>query len=206
MTGMQKIRVLVADDHAVVRVGLASVLGLEPDFEIVAEASSGEEAVQLFRRLQPDVALIDVRMPGQGGIAAVREICAGFPDACVVMLSTLELDSEVAQAAAAGARGFLNKVSNTASLAEALRQAVQGLHQFSPLTLDRLARHTELGPRELEVLARMARGLSNKEIASDLNLSTHTVKTYVKNVLGKLGAADRAGAVAAGFGRGILKV
>lgn len=206
MAGNPKLHVLVADDHAVVRVGLASVLALEPDFTVVAEAASGEEAVQLFRQHRPDVALFDVRMPGMDGIAALREVCREFPEACVVMLSTLELDSEVAQAAAAGARGYINKTSDTAALAAALRNAVQGIHQFSARALERLARHTELAPRELEVLTRMARGLSNKEIAAELHLSPHTVKTYVKGVLGKLGTADRAGAVAAGFGQGILKV
>lgn len=201
-----KIRLLIADDHAVVRVGLASVLALEPDIEIVGEAANGEDAVRLFREVKPDVALFDVRMPGKDGIAALREVCAEWPDACVLMLSTLELDHEVAQAAAAGARGYINKASDTAQLAAALRDALDGKPQFSPGALDRLARGTELAPRELEVLAGMARGLSNKEIAAELHLSTHTVKTYVKGVLAKLDSPDRAGAVAAGFERGILKV
>ncbi len=202
----QRIRLLIADDHAVVRVGLASVLALEPDIEIVGEAASGEEAVRQYRTLKPDVALLDVRMPGRDGIAALREICAEFPEACVVMLSTLELDHEVAQAAAAGARGYVNKASPTAQLAAALRAAFAGRPQFSPHALDRLARGTELAPRELEVLSGMARGLSNKEIAAGLHLSTHTVKTYVKSVLAKLDSPDRARAVATGFERGILKV
>lgn len=204
--GSPRIRLLIADDHAVVRVGLASVLALEPDVEIVGEAACGQEAVRLFRALRPEVALLDVRMPGTDGIAALREICTEFPDACVVMLSTLELDHEVAQAAAAGARGYVNKASETARLAAALRGAVAGRPQFSPHALDRLARGTELAPRELEVLAGMARGLSNKEIAAELHLSTHTVKTYVKGVLAKLDSPDRARAVATGYERGILKV
>lgn len=206
MIAPHKIRLLIADDHAVVRVGLASVLALEEDFEIVGEAASGEEAVRRFQELKPEIALFDVRMPGKDGITALREVCAEFPEACVVMLSTLELDHEVAQAAAAGARGYVNKTSDTAQLAAALRSALAGRPQFSAGALDRLARRTPLAPRELEVLAGMARGLSNKEIAGELHLSAHTVKTYVKGVLAKLDSPDRARAVATGFERGILKV
>ena len=190
----------------VVRVGLASVLALEPDVEIVDEASNGEEAVRLFRRHRPDVAIFDVRMPVMNGIDALREVCAEFPDACVIMLSTAELDSEVAQSAAAGARGFMGKASDIANLAAVLRAAVEGKPHFARGVLDRLSRHAELAPRELEVLAGMARGLSNQEIAHELHLSTHTIKTYVKGVLGKLDSPDRARAVAAGFEKGILKV
>ncbi len=197
---------MIADDHAVVRVGLSSVLALEGDIEVVGEASSGAEAVQRFRELMPDIALFDVRMPGMDGIAALRAVCTEFPEACVIMLSTLELDHEVAQAAAAGARGYVNKASDTAHLAATLRGALAGKPQFSPGALDRLARGTVLAPRELEVLSGMARGLSNKEIAGELHLSTHTVKTYVKGVLAKLDSPDRARAVAAGFERGILKI
>lgn len=202
----KKLRLLIADDHAVVRVGLASVLALEHDIEIVGEAADGDEAIRLFRETKPDLALFDVRMPGKDGITALREVCAEWPDACVIMLSTLELDHEVAQAAASGASGYINKAADTAHLAEALRGALAGKPQFSPGALDRLARGTELAPRELEVLAGMARGLSNKEIAAELHLSTHTVKTYVKGVLAKLDSPDRARAVAAGYERGILKV
>jgi len=202
----KKIRLLIADDHVVVRVGLASVLALEPDVEIVDEASNGEEAVRLFRRHRPDVAIFDVRMPVMNGIDALRQVCAEFPDACVIMLSTAELDSEVAQCAAAGARGFMGKASDIANLAAVLRAAVEGKPHFARGVLDRLSRHVELAPREFEVLKGMARGLSNKEIAHELNLSTHTIKTYVKGVLNKLDSPDRARAVAAGFEKGILKV
>jgi two-component system NarL family response regulator len=206
MSASPKIRLLIADDHAVVRVGLASVLALENDIEIVGEAASGDEAVRLYRVHRPDIALLDVRMPGKDGIAALREICAEFPEACVVMLSTQELDHEVAQAASAGAQGYINKANDTAKLAAVLRGAVHGRPQFSPGALERLARQTDLAPREFEVLSGMARGLSNKEIAAELNLSTHTVKTYVKGVLSKLDSPDRARAVAVGFAKGILKI
>ena len=206
MASRKPLRILIADDHAVVRVGLSSVLALEGDIEVVGEASNGAEAVALFKAHGPDAALFDVRMPGMDGIEAVRAVCADFPDACILMLSTAELDEEVAQAVAAGARGFINKTRDVSELAEAIRGAVRGELQFSAGVLERLAERTHLAPREVEVLNGMARGLSNKEIASTLHLSTHTVKTYAKGVLAKLGTPDRAGAVAAGFERGLLKV
>ena len=201
-----KLRILIADDHAVVRVGLMSVLSLEPDIEVVAEASTGEEAVLLFRKHRPDAALFDVRMPGMGGIEALRQVCSEFPEACIVMLSTAELDQEVADAEKAGARGYITKTSDTVSLASVIRSAVSGESQFSSGLRKRLNERVQLAPRELEVLAGMARGLSNKEIAAKLFLSTHTVKTYVKGVLLKLDMPDRAGAVTEGFKRGILKM
>ncbi len=205
-TPPQKIRILIADDHAVVRVGITSVLSLEVDIEIVAEAATGEEAVALFKIHQPDAALFDVRMPGMGGIEAVRQVRAEFPAACIVMLSTAELDEEVAAAEKAGARGYINKTSDSVSLAQVIRNALCGQLQFSASILQRLNERAQLAPRELQVLAGMSAGLSNKEIASKLYLSTHTVKTYVKGVLEKLGTPDRAGAVTEGYKRGILKV
>ena len=205
-TPTPKLRILIADDHAVVRVGITSVLSLEADIEIVAEAATGEEAVALFKKHRPDAALFDVRMPGMGGIEAVRQVRAEFPSACIVMLSTAELDEEVAAAEKAGARGYITKTNDSISLAEVIRNALRGELQFSASVRQRLNERTQLAPRELEVLAGMAAGLSNKEIASQLCLSTHTVKTYVKGVLEKLGTPDRAGAVTEGFKRGILKV
>lgn len=186
--------------------GLASVLALESDVEIVAEASDGLEAVALYHQFRPDVALFDVRMPKMDGIEAVRVVCEEFPEAVVLMLSTAELDEEVAQAAAAGARGFITKNEDPPILAAAIRRAAEGELQFSSGALRCLNDNRPLGPRELEVLAGMSKGLSNKEIAATLNISEHTVKTYVKGVLSKLGAPDRAGAVAVAFERGILKV
>ena len=173
---------------------------------LVAEASSGEEALALYRKHRPDVALMDVRMPGIGGIEALRQLRDEHVEACVVMLSTGEFDAEVQQAVDAGARGYIGKSSSPAALVAALKGAVRGERQFSPRILQALREASHLAPRELEVLSGMARGMSNKEIASSLYLSTHTVKTYVKGVLEKLGSPDRAGAVSEGFRRGILKI
>lgn len=200
------LRILIADDHALVRVGLSSVLALEGDIEIVAEACDGLEAVSLSRQFQPDVALFDVRMPKMDGIEAVRRVCAEFPEAIILMLSTAELDDEVAQAEEAGARGFITKNADAHSLVTAIRRAAKGEMLFSVGRQMRRNEIRHLGPRELEVLVGMSKGRSNKEIATTLHLSEHTVKTYVKGVLSKLGAADRAGAVAVAFERGILKI
>jgi two-component system, NarL family, response regulator len=200
------LRILIADDHALVRVGLSSVLALENGIEIVAEASDGLEAVALYHQFRPDVALFDVRMPKMDGIEAVRRVCAEFPKAIILMLSTAELDEEVAQASEAGARGFITKNEDVPVVAAAIRRAAGGELIFSTEVMKRLSANRQLGPRELEVLAGMSKGRSNKEIAIALHLSEHTVKTYVKGVLSKLGAADRAGAVAVAFARGILKI
>jgi two-component system NarL family response regulator len=162
--------------------------------------------VELYRKHRPDVALLDVRMPGIGGLEALRRVRAEHAEACVVMLSTAEFDEEVQQAVEAGAMGYIGKTSTTAALVAALKGAARGERQFSPGLLRSLKAATRLAPRELEVLTGMARGWSNKEIAARLHLSTHTVKTYVKGVLEKLGVPDRAGAVSEGFRRGILKV
>jgi two-component system, NarL family, response regulator len=152
------------------------------------------------------VALFDVRMPGMGGIEALRAVRCEFPDARVLMISTYELDEEVAQAQEAGAVGFLVKSHDAKGLADAIRGARNGIPQFSRSVQMRLAHRIPLAPREAEVLGGMAKGLSNKEIAAQLHLSPHTVKTYVKGVLAKLEVADRAGAVAAGYECGLLQV
>ena len=206
MPASKLIRVLIADDHAVVRVGLSSMLANEGDIEIVGEAENGVQAVALYKSALPDVALFDVRMPEMDGIEALRQIRAQFPKARVLMLSTAELDEEVALAAKAGASGYLTKTSSPATLAAAVRAICRGEMQFSRGVRQRLAEREQLSPRELEVLAGMARGESNRQIGQALHLSEHTIKTYVKGVLGKLGVQDRAGAVAAGFSSGILKV
>jgi two-component system, NarL family, response regulator len=200
------IRLLIADDHAIVRVGLASMLANEGDITIVAEAETGVQAVALYRKHLPQVALFDVRMPKLDGLEALAQVMAEFPDACVLMLSTAELDEEVARAMAAGARGYIAKTSSPARVAAAVRGAAAGKTQFSQELTARLGERQQLSPREAEVLAGMARGFTNKHIASDLFISEHTVKTYVKGILAKFSVEDRAGAVAEGFKRGILRI
>ncbi len=203
---MTPIRLLIADDHPFVREGLRVALSYERDLEIVAIASCGEEAVSLYRRHQPDIALFDVRMPDMDGIDALKAVRFEFPGAYVVMYSSSELEEEVAQAMNAGARGFLSKAQCPSEFMAGLRSVAKGDLIYSSHVKRRLANRVQLPPREIQVLDGMARGLSNKEIAGKLHLSPHTIKTYVKGLLSKLNVPDRAGAVAAGYERGVLKV
>jgi len=197
---------LIADDHVVVRVGLTSMPSIEDDLKVVAEAADGAQAVELFRRHRPDVALLDVRMAGCGGIEALRMIRAEIPEARALMLSTSELDEEVAQAIEAGAAGFILKTEGQEVLVAAIRAVARGERRFSPAVLRRLEERQKLSSRELQVLEAMSTGLCNKEIAARLTISEHTVKTYVKTILDKLQAPDRTGAVSQGYSRGLLKV
>jgi two-component system, NarL family, response regulator len=200
------LRILIADDHAIIRVGLTSMLANEEDIEIVAEAENGEEAIDLFRIHLPDVAVFDVRMPVMDGIEALKLLRGEFPDAKVLMLSTAELDDEVALAVEAGADGYLTKSVNPGALADAIRRIADGESQFSPGVRLRLEQRQHLSPRELEVLVCLSCGRANKQIADDLNLSEHTIKTHVKSILVKLQAEDRTGAVAAAYKKGLLKI
>lgn len=199
-------RLLIADDHVVVRMGIVSMLAIEDDLEIVAEACDGEQAVALYHQHRPDVVLLDVRMSGLGGIEALRRIRASFPQAIVLMLSTSELETEVALAFEAGAVGYLLKTEGQEALVAAIRAAARGEHLFSSAVALRIAERRKLSKREMEVLTGMSNGLANKEIAAHLGISEHTVKSYVKTLLEKLGAPDRAGAVSNGFAQGWLKV
>jgi two-component system, NarL family, response regulator len=200
------IRVLIADDHAVVRVGLSSMLGNEADIKIIAEAENGQQALALYREHLPQVAILDVRMPEMDGIEALKHIKAEFPQACVLMLSTTSLDEDIALSIKAGARGYLLKTTSPSHLSEAIREAAAGKTQFSKTVHQRIDQRNQLSPREREVLAAMACGQSNKQIADQLHLSEHTIKTHVKGILVKLGSEDRTGAVAQGYARGILKI
>lgn len=204
-----RIRLLIADDHSVVRVGLLAVLGLEKDFEIVAEAEDGHEAVELYRSTQPDVALVDVRMPGADGIEALGRIRAEWPEARVLMLTTSELDEDLYRAMECGASGYLPKRVNRVELVRSIREVHAG-RRCIPAALERrlgeLNQRRQLSPRELEVLDGMRRGLSNRDIGTALDITEHTVKAHVKAILQKLEAADRAEAVGRGFEQGLLRV
>ncbi len=200
------IRLLIADDHAIIRVGLSSMLANEDDVEIIGEAENGLEAIELYREHLPDIALLDVRMPKLDGIETLRQLRDAFPDVKALMLSSAELEDEVALAAEAGASGYLTKSMEPGALAVSLRKIMAGEKLFSKRVTRRLEERQNLSPRELQVLSGMARGHTNKQIADDLNLSEHTVKTYAKGILSKLRAEDRAGAVATAFSKGILKV
>jgi len=201
------IRVLTADDHAVVRDGIARLLGTQPDMELVAEASDGREAIEQFRKYRPDVTLMDLQMPAMGGIDAISAIREEFPEARIIVLTTYAGDVQVMRALKAGAHGYVMKALLRKELLEAIRAVHGGQKRLSAEVASEVARHaldSALSPREVSVLKLIAGGNSNKDIAVHLNLTEESVKGYVKNILSKLGANDRTHAVTLGLKRGII--
>ena len=209
MTDSTTCRVLIADDHPIVRMGLAAVLSLNDDLTIVAEAEDGAQAVEKYRAENPDIVLMDVRMPGMGGLDALRALRATWPGARVLMLTTSELDEDIQRAIEAGACGYLQKSVTRDELVQAIRHVHAG-GRYIPQAMERrlaqLAKRKHPSHREIEVLDGMRRGLSNRDIALALSISEHTVKAHVKAILQKLESADRAEAVARGFEQGLLRV
>lgn len=209
MTNPEKIRILIADDHYVVRIGLAALISVEPDMEVVAEAADGAHALDLFGRFQPDLALLDMRMPVKDGVQTAIEIRAQFPNARIIMLTAFDGDEEIHQALQAGAQGYVFKNSSVEKLIPALRAVLAGQRWIPQEVASRLASRKsfqKLTAREVQVLQEMAKGLANKEIAASLDISEHTVKTHLKNILGKLRAADRTEAVTTAIQRGIIQI
>jgi DNA-binding NarL/FixJ family response regulator len=201
------IRILIADDHYVVRMGLVALVETEPDLQVVGEAADGLQVVELYKKLAPDLVLMDLRMPRSDGIAATREIRKQFPQARILMLTTYDGDDDIHKALSAGASGYLLKNSTRASLIPALRAVAAGQRWIPQEVASRLAARKmfeDLTPREVEVLKQLAKGLANKEIADVLNISEYTVKDHLKNILGKLHVADRTEAVTAALQRGII--
>jgi NarL family two-component system response regulator LiaR len=192
------IRVLIADDHEVVRQGLRTFLGLDPELELVGEAEDGAEAVELARRLRPDVVLMDLLMPEMDGITATQLIRRELPDTEVVAVTSVLEDASVGEALRAGAIGYLLKDTRAKELRRAIRAAAAGQVQLSPRAAARLVREMRaperpesLSERETDVLRLLARGRANKEIAHDLSIAEKTVKTHVSSILGKLGLQSR---------------
>ncbi|MBR7744276.1 response regulator transcription factor [Phycicoccus sp. BSK3Z-2] len=205
------IRIVVADDHPVVRDGIRAVLDSEPDFEVVGEAADGPAAVDLVATLDPDVLVVDLRMPGGGGVDAVRELGRRGLRAASLVLTTYDTDADTVAAVEAGARGYLLKDAPTATLLDAVRATAAGETFLSPAVAARLASHVRtprrsatLTGREREVLALVALGTTNRAIATRLLVSEATVKTHLVHVYEKLGVVDRAAAVAVAYDRGIL--
>lgn len=207
---MKKLRLLLADDQGMFREGLRTLLSLQRDFEIVAEAPDGAAAVEAARKEKPDVVLMDLRMPGVGGVEATRRIRAAMPEVRVIVLTTFEEDEEVFAALRAGAAGYLLKASPSEKLCEAIRLVARGESMLEPSVtaklvaeFTRIAGRTPAAPtkpvelieplsaREREVLQFLAQGLSNKEIGQSLNIAEGTVKNHMSQVLGKLGVLDR---------------
>lgn len=206
------IRILLVDDHPVVRAGLSGLLASQPDFEVVGEASHGLEALALLNTLKPDVVLMDLRMPLLDGVSAIRQIRASGARPQVLVLTTYDTDSEIVRAVEAGATGYLLKDVPREELFRAVRLCARGEAVLSPPIAARLlgrmrgAREENLSVRELEVLALVAKGLSNKEIARKLKISEATVKTHLLHAFSKLGVDDRTAAVTVALEKGILRL
>jgi len=202
-----RIRVLVADDHPVVRTGLSAVIAEQADLDLVAEAENGARAVALFREHGPDVALMDLRMPVMDGVEAIRTITAAFPAARILALTTYEGDADIRRALEAGARGYLLKDMLLTEVITAIRAVRRGERVIPSAVAARLAEFPERGElteRELEVLQLVARGLSNKEAARAIGRTDETVKIHLKNIFTKLAVADRTEAVTVALTRGLI--
>jgi two-component system NarL family response regulator len=209
MAKRKPIRLLVVDDHHVVRSGLAASLGLEDDLAVIAEAGQADEAVAQFRKHQPDVVLMDLRLPGANGIAAVTALRSQWPEARVLMFTTFEGEEDIYRAMQAGARGYLLKSAPREELLAAIRAVAAGERHLPPALAQRLAGRIstpEVSDREREVLQLMARGKANKEIAAALGISEETVKRHASNLFVKMGVADRAQATSEGIRRGLIRV
>ena len=203
------IRVMLCEDHVVVREGLVSLLEAHDDFSVIAEASDGEAALTLFRRDPPDVTLMDLRMPKLDGVEVIRVLRREFPGSRFLVLTTYDTEDDVTRALQAGASGYLLKGTNRATLRDAIRLVHAGRRFIPPEIADRVlpgASAEELTEREVEVLRRIAEGASNREIAQQLGIGESTVKTHVNHLLGKLGVTDRTKALVLALKRGLVHI
>jgi two-component system, NarL family, response regulator len=205
--GSAQIRILAVDDHALVREGIAVLVGTQPDMTLVAEAANGREAIQQFRAHRPDVTLMDLQMPEMNGFDATVAIRGEFPDAKIVVLTTYKGDVQILRAMKAGAKGYLLKTTFHKELVETIRAVHAGKRALSPEASYEVAEHATddaLTPAEISVLRLIAAGNANKQIADQLSITEETVKSRVKSILSKLGANDRTHAAMIGLKRGII--
>jgi len=209
MKSSKPIRILVVDDHFMVRMGLSASLNVEPDMEVVAEAGNGEAALETYRRHHPNVVMMDLRLPGMSGTECTAALIHKFPDATILMLSTHSGEEEIYRAMQAGARGYIVKSIIREELLRAVREVHQRRQYVDPIVASHLAErrgHRSLSSREIEVLRMVARGLGNKEIASALDIAEVTVKLHVSHVLEKLAVKDRTQAATVALQRGIISL
>jgi DNA-binding NarL/FixJ family response regulator len=208
-TKKERIRVLIADDHTIVREGLVSLLRRKSDMMVVAEASHGREAIELWKKHRPDVTLLDLRMPELDGVSAIKEIRQLDETAAIIVLTTFDGDEDIYRAIRAGAKAYLLKDTARDALVECVRRVYAGETYLPPLLAAKLAERVSgetLSAREIEVLQRMAAGKSNKEIGAELFISEGTVKTHVKSIFAKLDVVSRTEAVAAATRRGLIQL
>ena len=207
MSKDKPLRIMIADDHFVVRMGLTAVVNTQPDMTVIAEATNGKQAVEMYAQHRPDVVLMDVRMPEMDGIEAITAIRKDYPEARFIVLTTYDGDEDIYRALQAGARAYLLKDMLRDELVEAIRAVYAGQRRIPAEVANRLAERmnrTQLTARELEVLKHIAQGKSNKIIAADLSISEGTVKIHVNNILSKLGVSDRTHAATFALQRGII--
>lgn len=208
---MSRIRLVIADDHPIVRAGLQGLLASQPDFEVIGEAANGQEALELVRTHRPQVVLVDLRMPVLDGVGTTREIKRISPATYVLVLTTYETDADVLRAIESGATGYLLKETPREELFRAIRATAIGQSMLSPSVASRLVRRSRgadgrvLSVREIEVLRHVARGTSNKIIARELKIGEATVKTHLLHIFAKLGVDDRTAAVTVAIDRGIVR-
>lgn len=201
------IQIMVVDDHHIVRQGLVALIATLPDMKVVAEAADGAQAVDLHRQHRPDITLMDLRLPNKNGVDAIAEIRHEFPAARIIVLTTFDGDEDIYRALQAGAKGYLLKGMNADELTDAIRTVHAGKTRIPAVVAERLAERMggpSLTSRELDVLKRIVRGRSNKEIAGELFISEATVKTHINSILSKLGVSDRTQAATTALQRGIV--
>jgi DNA-binding NarL/FixJ family response regulator len=208
-TATATVTVLCVDDHPLVRKGIAAILSNETDMKLVAEAGSGQEAVEAFRKYRPEVTLMDLRMPGIDGIEATKQIRQIDPEAKIIALTSYDGDQEIYRALEAGVRGYILKEMVHTEIVRAIRVVHSGKRLMPPEVAERLSEHfpqVALTPREIEVLQYVAKGYGNKEIGVRLGTAAGTVKMHLQNILSKLGASDRTHAVTLALRRGIIHI
>ena len=201
------LRILIAEDHLIARLGVRAIISTQPDMQVVGEAINGEQAVALFREQRPDVMVVDMRMPVMGGCEAVAAICSEFPDAKIVALSTFSGDQDIRRALAAGVKAYLSKGALYEELVAAIRAVHADRQYMNPAVAARLAEQPlrpDLSGREMDVLGLIVQGVTNKEIGYTLGIAEYTVKNHVKSILSKLGVEDRTHAATVAIQRGII--